>query len=142
MTVLRGARPSDLDEVLGLLDACGLPRDGVPDQFPDAYHVLDEDGLVGVAGLERHGEVGLLRSVAIHPAHQRSRLGGKLVTAVLKHADAVGVHTIFLLTTDRQAFFAKHGFTPVPRDQAPAAVAQSVQFARCCPDTAVCMRRG
>ena len=43
-----------------------LPLDGLGDQFGDAYAVAESDGqVIGVEGIEVHGDDGLLRSAAV-----------------------------------------------------------------------------
>lgn len=65
---IQTALPSDLEEILGLLSAVDLPHEGVADHLSGFLIARDEEGgLVAIVGLERHGEVGLLRSAAVKP---------------------------------------------------------------------------
>src|SRR5690349_17740468 len=76
---LASATAADLDDALALLTAVDLPHDGVAEHLDGFAVARDAAGrLVGVAGLERHGSVGLLRSVAVDPALHRSGLGSRL----------------------------------------------------------------
>ena len=62
---LRAARPDDWPHVEALLRACALPVDGAAEHFAD-FVVADVAGrVVAVAGIEAHGDDGLLRSVAV-----------------------------------------------------------------------------
>ena len=67
---LAPARPADLDAVRALAEGCGLPVDGLADQFPTGYAVAHRAGqVVGAAGLEIHDAVGEVQSaagVAVH----------------------------------------------------------------------------
>ncbi|MCI0452518.1 MAG: GNAT family N-acetyltransferase [Candidatus Latescibacteria bacterium] len=77
--ILRTARASDLSAVGALLSTCTLPEEGVGDQFGDNYVIAERGGeVVGVAGIERHGAYGLLRSVAVAPEWRRSGVGAAL----------------------------------------------------------------
>ncbi len=140
---IRPAQPADLDELLALLDAVGLPPDGVAAHL--AGFLVARAGaerLVGCVGLERYGEVGLLRSAAVAPDTQRGGLGARLVAALLERAAADGVREVTLLTTTARDFFAHNfGFTIARRADYETQIAASPEWRlpRCAP--AVFMRR-
>ena len=95
----------------------------------------------GFAGLELCGHDALLRSVVVSPG-DRGRGGGRaVVEAVLQRAAALDVSTVYLLTTTAADFFSHLGFSIVSRDRVPARIAQTEEFARLCPASAVCMTR-
>ena len=139
---LRPAAAGDLAAAEALLARCALPLAGLADQFPAGYVVADNGSMVGLAGLEVHGEHGLLRSVAVDPGAREPRprgLGRALVEDRLAHARALGLASVFLLTTTASGFFAGLGFAPCERDRAPAALRATPEFAGVCPSTAACM---
>jgi amino-acid N-acetyltransferase len=109
--------PADLDELLALLAAVNLPPDGVADFLAGFLVARDAGGrLVGCVGLERYGNVGLLRSAAVAPALQRTGLGARLVAALLAGARADGVREVALLTATARDFFARRfGFMEAKR---------------------------
>jgi amino-acid N-acetyltransferase len=137
---LAPARAADQREALALLAASALPTEGVGDQFLSGYVVArHRDRLVGVAGLERYGTSGLLRSVAVDPSQRGSGLGialtaDRLVAA--RHLDAV-----YLLTTTAADFYRRFGFVAFPRAEVPAAIAGSPELSTICPSSAACLRR-
>jgi amino-acid N-acetyltransferase len=137
----RPARTEDLAAVRHLLEAAGLPDADLTDQFPDAYVVLQETGLaiIGTAGLEIHGECGLLRSMAIAPAHRGTGLGRKLTEDRLRTARARGLRSVYLLTTTAPEFFAHLGFERIARESAPTPLQSASEFATVCPASAICM---
>jgi N-acetylglutamate synthase-like GNAT family acetyltransferase len=136
---IRAARPEDLDGVLGLLAECGLPTVGVA-EWLSRYTVAESGGrIVGVAGLEVHGSDGVLRSVAVDPAHRGGGLGGRLVATAIAAARQAGLRRLYLLTETADAYFPRHGFQPIPRHRASDAVRESVEFSEACPDSAVAM---
>lgn len=138
---LRNAIAADWDRVLLLLEAAGLPCGGLQDQFPQAYWVAIADGqVVGVVGLERYGDYGLLRSLAVGDAWRGRGFGGALATQVLRVAAEEAVAAVFLLTNTAEPFFAGRGFTPVLRANAPAALQAAPEFASICPSSVTCMR--
>lgn len=135
----QAAHAQDLDAVRALVAAAQLPTEGLADQFPAAFVVVRDAGkIVGVAGLETHGRDGLLRSVAVDPAHRHHGLGRALIADRLRAA--AHLDGVYLLTTTAAAFFRALGFTDAARDQAPAALRASSEFASVCPSTAVCLR--
>ena len=141
---LRTAGPSDLPAAYDLLRGCGLPTDGLDEQFGDGYVLAaagDGGELVGMAGLERHGpEDGLLRSVAVAPAWRGRGLGEALVDDRLAWARARGIRRVHLLTTTAADWFPRFGFRRVTRADAPAAVRASREFAAACPASATALR--
>ena len=75
---LEPAQLSELAPITTVLVAAQLPVAGVHYQFPEAYAVARDAGsLVGVAGLQRYGRFGLLRSVAVAEAHRGPGLVGR-----------------------------------------------------------------
>ena len=111
------ASPADLEEMLALLAAVGLPPDGVAEYLDGFLVARDGAGrLLGCIGMERYGRLGLLRSAAVAPDLQRSGLGSRLTAALLDRAAAAGVEEIALLTTTARDFFArKFGFAEAER---------------------------
>ena len=134
---IRGARAEDREAVAALLERTALPPDGLDDQFGDAYAVAVGGGeIVAAAGVEVYGSAGLLRSVAVDPAWQGRGLGVRLTQERLRWAGERGLETIYLLTNTAAGYFPRLGFAPVPREEVPAEVQGSLQFASVCPSTA------
>src|SRR5262245_57766213 len=97
-----------LEEALELLSVAELPHDGVKENIEGFLVARNDFGkLVGCVGMERHGELGLLRSAAVLPEYQGRRIGGKLVSELLKIAAREGVTEVALLTTTAKEFFEK-----------------------------------
>jgi amino-acid N-acetyltransferase len=130
------------DEVaLGtLLQAADLSAEDVTPEMLEHFLVAHLDkALVGCAGLEILGEAGLLRSVAVDDAHRGTGLGSELVTAMEEHAREEGVRELYLLTTTAEGFFTGLGYQKIPREQAPASVTATAQFAELCPSSSCFM---
>ena len=68
-------------EVEALLSAAGLPSSDIPGHPSlDLLGVKDGDNrLTGVIGLERYGEIGMLRSLAVAESQRGSGIGQRLV---------------------------------------------------------------
>lgn len=140
--VVEPARPHDLAGALELLARVELTGRDVAAGWGHFFVVREDDGrIVGLAGLEIHGDDGLLRSVAVDPAYRGQSLGEALVAAAMERAALLKLRDVYLLTTTAERFFVRHGFATSPREAAPAAVAASWEFRAGCPATAVFMKR-
>lgn len=135
----RKAQLSDLTKVEGLLTAAHLPLEGVRDHLAHFWLVFEGQTLIGCAGLEPYGEVGLLRSVAVDQSHRGEGLGQALVNRVLQESAAGGMKQVALLTTTAADYFPRWGFQVVGRDDLPVALHQSAEFQGACPDSAVAL---
>lgn len=137
MTILR-LDPDRLGDAKQLLESNNLP---VADLGPNVMLLgaQREGRLVGVVGLERHGVVGLMRSLAVDPDHRGSGLGARLVDVLEDAALGLGVHSLFLLTTTAEQFFARRGYGRLPRESAPAEIQGTAEFSELCPSSSAFM---
>jgi amino-acid N-acetyltransferase len=136
------ARPHDLRGALDLLGRAELTERDVAEGWGHYFVVREDDGrVVGVAGLEVHGEDGLLRSVAVDPDYRGQAIAARLVAAALERAALLKLRSLYLLTTTASRYFARHGFAECPREQAPPEIRASWEFRAGCPETAVFMKR-
>src|SRR5262245_24947103 len=136
------ARPHDLRGALELLGRSELTQQDVSEGWGHYFVVREDDGrVVGVAGLELHGDFGLLRSVAVDEDYRGQGLAAALVEAVLQRSQHVGLRAVYLLTTTAHDYFARRGFQDVARDKAPAEIRESWEFKNGCPSTAAFMQR-
>jgi amino-acid N-acetyltransferase len=138
---IAAASLEDLPGVLALLEAAGLPLDGVASAFELGVVAWNDGRLVGAAAIERHGEAGILRSVVVHARLRGTGLGVALVTAAERAAAAHGIRELYLLTETAAGWFPRLGYRVIGRDAVPEAVAASVEWSSACPATAVAMRR-
>jgi amino-acid N-acetyltransferase len=136
---LRRATHADREPVEVLLRSLELPTDGLSEWF-DEFWIGDHAGtVVAVAGMERYGDAGLLRSVAVAREWQGSGIGRALVDRVLEDGRAAGVRDVYLLTTTAEHYFPRLGFACVGRETVPAGVRTSAEFTGACPASAVVM---
>ena len=136
------ARPHDLRGALDLLGRTELTEQDVAERWGHYFVVREDDGrVVGVAGLEVHGEDGLLRSVAVEAEYRGLGLAASLVEAALARAKRLQLRAVYLLTTTAREYFARRGFADCPREEAPAAIRESWEFRTGCPSTAAFMKR-
>ena len=139
---IRPAEERDLDSVSTLLRSCDLPTEGLADQF-GANYAIAENGrsVVGVAGIEIHGDAGLLRSVAADPARRGEGIARSLVENRMSWADGRRPSAVYLLTNTAAGYFERLGFVQGERESVPAEIKRSREFARICPASALVMRR-
>lgn len=138
---VRQATACDLPRAVELLSEAVLPiEDIVPAHL--ALIAEGEAGILGVIGLERIGDVALLRSLVVSPLARGEGVGRLLVKALESLARGRGVCELWLLTIDADGFFFKLGFEERERVDAPDTVRNSAEFSSLCPDDAVLMSRG
>ena len=139
---IRPARAADLAEILALVASAGLPTEGIAGRLEEGYAVATlGDRLLGVAGVERYGRWGLLRSVAVAAEARGSGLGMELSRERLAWAQAHGLDAVYLLTTTAEDFFPRLGFQRIARDEVPGPVLEADEFRSICPSSAVVMVR-
>ncbi|WP_216328588.1 arsenic resistance N-acetyltransferase ArsN2 [Deinococcus aestuarii] len=136
----RGVSPTDLPAAEALLAALNLPTAGVREHLGGFLLAEDGDGhVLGLAGLETHGRVGLLRSVAVTSSARGQGVAARLVGEVLDQARALALQHIYLLTTTAEGYFLRFGFVRVPRSVASDALLASREFQDACPQSATLM---
>ena len=138
---IRPAAREDLAAIERLLTASKLPLDGVCEALPSFVVAESAGELVGVAGLERCRDNALLRSVAVAESWRSRGVGRALVERVIAEAESRGIHALYLLTTTAERYFPSFGFSAVARDEVPADVRATTEFASACPASATGMCR-
>jgi amino-acid N-acetyltransferase len=134
------ATAADLPAIRELLVDAGLPVTDLTDATPVRFWLVRDQGrVVGTVALERHGNVAMLRSLAVRPDHRRTGLGRALIEHAERCARDEGIRALCLLTTTAVGLFDRHGYERIPRMDAPADVQRSEEFRSLCPDSAVCM---
>ncbi|EQD53699.1 GCN5-related N-acetyltransferase, partial [mine drainage metagenome] len=124
-TLLASAHLTTADMTTGLLGNFVVAREG--------------QSRIGIAGVELHGTSGLLRSVVVETSARGTGVGRRLVQAIEVHARAHGIRQLFLLTQTARDFFARLGYHPLARSEAPAAIQATREFVELCPASCECM---
>jgi amino-acid N-acetyltransferase len=137
----RPALEVDRPALAVLLAQANLSADDLPINLGTfLLSFTEENTLVGAAGLEPLGTLGLLRSVAVASAYRGQYIGQTLVDGLLHAARHNGLTHLYLLTTTADSYFERLGFERVSRDNVPDEVQQTSQFSSLCPSSAVVMR--
>jgi arsenate reductase (thioredoxin) len=139
---IRPAGPEDYEAAVSLLSRSGLDEPGLPEQFGTGYAIaLTRSEMVGLAGIERHGTLGLLRSVAVEPSKRGLGIAERLVGNRLESARSEGLNAVYLLTTGAAGYFERLGFARVDREAAPDQIRATHQFTVACPASSTLMVR-
>lgn len=144
--MVRDAKQDDWQDVRTLLDEAGLPvADLGPEHLVD-FLVAERSGnsqgeTLGIIGLQRFNQVGLLRSLVVSQADRKSGLGRRLVSAVEANACCAGVNDLWLLTIDAERYFEGLGYRMMSRESAPDSIRNTEEFSGLCPDGAYLMRK-
>ncbi len=131
----------DVPALYDLLQASGLPADGLDEHLSTTLVARDDTGVVGSAALELYGKSALLRSVVVAQPIRGTGLGRKLVEAAQATASRAGVQRLYLLTETGAEWFPRFGFTPTARADVDPAVQHSIEFTSACPDSAQAMKK-
>jgi amino-acid N-acetyltransferase len=138
---LRAASVEDLPAAEDLLTKSNLPVEGVKDSI-GSFVVAESDGrVVGVGGVERCGDYGLLRSVAVDPAARGRGVGAAITERLIGDSQENGLRALYLLTTTAENYFPSFGFDRTPRETVPAEIQQTAEFRDICPSSATVMLR-
>lgn len=136
---MRAATLEDLPTIFKLLETAKLPTAGVKDHIQNFILEFSDQTLIACAGLEIHGQAGLLRSVVVNAAERSHGIGSKLVKSILEHARTQQLSSIFLLTESAENYFPRFGFKRISRTEIPESLQASEELRGACPDTAVVM---
>jgi arsenate reductase len=137
---IAAATAADLPAVQALLAACQLPATDLPADLVHFFVAREGHRVIGSIGLEAHGRVGLLRSLAVHPAHRHQGLAAQLWAHLRQHAADLHLTHLYLLTTTAEPLFARWGFLRLAREAAPAPIKATAEYRTLCPASAAFMQ--
>ena len=117
----------DDPRLVSLLGGAGLPTDDLADKT--FIGIVDGSGqLLACGGMERKGDVALIRSIAVSADRRKGKLGSTIVLKLLAEARNGGVQAAYLLTNSAAPFFERLGFTSIERSRVPAPIVATSQF--------------
>ncbi|WP_217647874.1 arsenic resistance N-acetyltransferase ArsN2 [Dokdonella immobilis] len=134
--LLEDLGPAGMAGLRAALSSEGLPHEDIDAEDCRFYRARLDDTVAGYVGLQGNGIHRLLRSMWVQPERRREGMGAALLDAIEYRAAAEGCRTLHLLTTTANAFFTRHGFRPAERNDAPASIASTREFAALCPASA------
>lgn len=140
---LSAANESDAPAIRSLLRSVELPVDDLHGRLLIHFVAANSgDHLIGCAAAEPHGDVGLLRSVAVDPTWRGRGVGKSLIQEVESLAQRLGLAQLYLLTTTAERYFGKLGYEPIERSLVPESIRKTSEFSSICPTSATVMRKG
>lgn len=138
---IRNVSPQNVDAVIQLLNNADLPTHDIPSIFGECFAIaIENDSIVGTAGIEQHGKFGLFRSAAVRANERGKGIGEALTRNRIEWAKAHGISELYLLTTTAADYFARMGFQEIPRSDVPAEIRKTAEFTSLCPSSATAMR--
>jgi amino-acid N-acetyltransferase len=135
------AETPHLQAIQNLLQKVQLPIEGVEDQLENFLLLFDEGSLIGCVGIEKYGQYGLLRSLAIDPTMQGKGLGTILVQSIEDRARDLKIKEIYGLTLTADQFFVKQKFSRISRDEVPKEIQCSKEFSSICPKSSIVLKK-
>src|SRR5919198_6067307 len=138
-TRIRRASAEDIAAIENLLRDADLTEGGVPDRLSDTFVADGATGLVGTVSIERVGELGHLRALAVPRDHRGNGVGTILAAHAVTAARADGVHQLFAVTETAEGFFIRLGFHRLgSKDALPGPLRDTVWD--CCDSRAVVLQ--
>lgn len=110
------------DSVIKLLSAEELPVIDLPQTLDNFFVAIENDKVIGTAGLEIYEGYGLLRSLIVEANSRNNGVAAALVARVEALAAEKGLQGIYLLTEGAADYFSGKGFEHVARMDVPKAV--------------------
>src|SRR3569833_1368047 len=129
------------ESVLTLLKAEKLLTEDLPETLENFVIAMENDEVVGAAGLELYDDCGLLRSVVVRADQRNKGIANELVKAIETLAVEKGSKSLFLLTETVPGYFQQKGFSRLTREQAPESLHASSEFSYACPQSAIVMKK-
>ncbi len=130
---IRKPRPDELPRLAAWLAEEKLVDDSL--DTLDLLQVLERQGeIAAMAGVECHGDYGILRSVLVRPAFRGQGLAQALVKRLHAQSEQQGLRHLYLITEHAAGFFERLGYARLPLEETPEAVqAFRRQQCRCAP---------
>jgi amino-acid N-acetyltransferase len=136
---LREATADDLGGILAVLEP--FERDGILvrrdrneiERRITDYTIIEHDGVVfGCAALHPYpdAQTGEMAAVAVSALAQGQGDGDRLLKRIEQRAKAMGLTSIFVLTTRTMHWFVKRGFAPAEVDWLPDAKRKKMNLSR------------
>ncbi|KAA8485598.1 amino-acid N-acetyltransferase [Arcticibacter tournemirensis] len=129
------------DALIELLAAEKLPVADLPETLDNFIVAIQDGAVVGVAGVEVYGQYGLLRSLAVHPAHRSVGIAGKLLARLTNMSRLKGLSEMYLLTETAPAYFERQHNHQITREEVPAEIQLSSEFSHVCPISAFVIKK-
>ncbi|MBC7982269.1 MAG: GNAT family N-acetyltransferase [Candidatus Obscuribacterales bacterium] len=106
------AQSADLGDIYRLLKLANLPSDDLSEASLESFVVVrNENGVIGVIGLDPCGEVALLRSLVVAQDFRGRGLGARLIEAVEALARRLSIKSLYCSRHPQIPSLKRAGFT-------------------------------
>ncbi len=129
------------ESIEALLTAEHLPVADLPATLENFVVALQNKEVIGVAGLEVHGDSGLLRSLAVKQGNRGQGLAAQLILQTEALALSKRLSSVYLLTETAAGYFEQKGYREIARVDVPAELQHASQFIYVCPQSAIVMMK-
>ena len=141
MTInLDKANIKDLGFIEHLLKENNLPFEDIKTLGKDFFLAYEGSLLVGMIGLEKFNNIGLLRSFVVKEEYRNKGYGRKICDSLIQLAKLQNIRELYLLTTTAKKFFEIIGFKVIEKTIVPFDIKNTAEFQGLCPATAVCLK--
>lgn len=134
------AETRDLMVIEELLKRNNLPYQDIKLINVDLFLAYENSLFIGIIGLEKFGEVGLLRSMAVKQEYRNKGYGTEICKTLMEYAKSEQISELYLLTCTAKEFFERNGFKVIERSTVPDKIKNTTEFSSLCPATAICLR--
>ena len=138
---MRKAGTNDFNSIYEMLKSENLPTEDIQPGLAHFFVIELEKKILAVIGLEIYGDEALLRSMAVDREYRNQSLATLLVQELIRYAGDNGVKSVYLITNTAEGYFARKGFSAIPRSETPLSITVTPEFTGLCPSTATVMRR-
>jgi amino-acid N-acetyltransferase len=126
---------------MSLLESEGLPVKDLPGELHNFLVSINDARIIGVIGLERYENYGLLRSLVVDRNFRNKDVASALVGELESLADSLELDAIYLLTETAPNYFERKGYKRIERNEVPLPVQSSSEFSSTCPVSAIVMKK-
>jgi amino-acid N-acetyltransferase len=105
------------------------------------YYCGDDTEPNALVGFEPCGTAALLRSLVVSTELRSRGVGKRLVEHAENEAKALGMSSIYLLTTTAEGFFSRLGYQSIGRDEVPNEIRATQEFSSICPASSTLMTK-
>lgn len=138
--LLKRTSNNNLAQIRDILKRNYLVFRDIKNKDVELFLVYEDSVFVGIIGLEKFDNIGLLRSLVVLEEYRSKGYGKKICNSLIEHARSQGIKQLYLLTTTARKFFEKIGFKIVKRKDVPIRIKNTDEFSTLCPESAICMQ--
>lgn len=137
--VLKKAEKTDVPKIGKILKEEDLIYEDIESECIDFFLAYEDPLFIGIIGLEKYDNIGLLRSLIVKKEYRKKGYGAKICKELMNYAQKNLISELFLLTCTAKDFFENIGFEIIDRTKVPDLIKNTSEFSNLCPASATCM---